>query len=104
MSPEHIEWHICRLISQLATTKNLPCDVGTLGDLSGLSAVQMVDFTNAGLTGTLPSEWASGFDSLTTLNLPMNNIKGSLPASWSTGYGTLACVHGSQVDYPPAAD
>ena len=56
--------------------------MGNLSDLAGLSAVQQVDFTAAGLSGTVPASWATGAwsGSLLSLVLAQNpQINGSVP-------------------------
>ena len=63
----------------------LPCDVGSLGGLAGLSQVQNVDFTASGLHGKLPSAFSSGFGSLQKLVLSQNKITGTLPADYNSG-------------------
>lgn len=58
------------------------CNVGNLSDLAGLSAVQQVDFTAAGLSGTVPAAWSTGAwsGSLLSLVLAQNPlINGSVP-------------------------
>lgn len=58
------------------------CNVGNLSDLAGLSAVQQVDFTAAGLSGTVPAAWSTGAwaGSLKSLVLAQNpQIVGSVP-------------------------
>lgn len=80
------------LISQIATIRNLPCDVATLADLANLGEVTTVDFTNAGLTGSLPAAWAYGFGSLTSLTLAQNDIEGELPAAWRDGFKNLVTL------------
>ena len=73
----------CRIVSQLGP--NIfkgTCDVGNLTDLAGLSAVQQVDFTDAGLSGTVPAAWGTGSwaSSLQSLVLAQNpQITGALP-------------------------
>lgn len=73
----------CRLISQLGP--NIfkgTCDVGNLTGLPGLSAVQQVDFTAAGLSGTVPASWGTGAwaGSLKSLVLAQNpQITGAVP-------------------------
>ena len=56
--------------------------MGNLSDLAGLSAVQQVDFTDAGLAGTVPAAWSTGAwsGSLLSLVLAQNPlINGSVP-------------------------
>jgi len=50
------------------------CDVGTLGDLAGLSAASVVDFTASGLSGTVPANWSTGAwaSTLSQLTLAQN--------------------------------
>jgi hypothetical protein len=58
------------------------CDVGTLGDLAGLSAASIVDFTASGLSGTVPANWSTGAwaSTLTQLTLAQNpGITGAVP-------------------------
>lgn len=73
----------CRIISQLGP--NIfrgTCNVGNLTDLAGLSAAVNVDFTAAGLNGTVPASWGTGAwaGTLKTLVLAQNpNITGPVP-------------------------
>lgn len=86
------------------------CDVGTLGDLAGLSAATIVDFTAAGLSGTVPAAWGtgawaatlsqltlaknpqitgavpdiSGLTALTSIDISSSGFSGPLPASFNS--------------------
>ena len=56
--------------------------MGNLSDLAGLSAAQHVDFTAAGLSGTVPAAWSTGAwsGSLLSLVLAQNpQINGPVP-------------------------
>lgn len=86
------------------------CDVGTLGDLAGLSAATIVDFTASGLSGSVPAAWStgawastlqqltlaqnpqitgavpdiSGLTALKSLDISNSSFSGSLPASFNS--------------------
>ena len=74
----------CRVISQLGPNVfQGTCDVGNLTDLAGLTAASIVDFTDSGLSGTVPAAWGAGSGwagSLTSLTLAENpSITGPIP-------------------------
>lgn len=89
------------LISTFGAGKNGPifggnCDVSTLADLAGLSAATIVDFTNAGLKGTLPASWSTGAwsNSLTSLTLAQNpGLVSLLPPEWGSGFSALQTLN-----------
>lgn len=58
------------------------CDLSNLTDLAGLSAAVNVDFTNAGVSGSVPAAWGTGAwsSTLQSLVLAQNvNVTGAIP-------------------------
>ena len=95
---------LCRIISQLGPNVfKGSCNLSTLGDLAGLSSLQIVDFTASGLTGSIPASWATASfaNTLQSLTLSQNpNVTGPLPnlAKWvdcssTLGFVTLSLCH-----------
>ena len=74
---------LCRIISQLGPNVfQGTCNASTLSGLSGLSSLQILDFTASGLSGTIPASWATGAwnQTLQSVTLSQNpNLTGPVP-------------------------